>query len=231
MKICPKCRYLDHEENGPSYECPMCGVIYSKAIYTINKEKIRRNETEFQNSAWNKRNQSQIFSSKWIWVMLIAAASIITAINMKGAVNVESSLPVMPTVTMPQKSEAIFVTKYEMRTAEPLDCDFELISNDAPNTIFILLDPSKSQKKVLVYVRRGDSIKIKIPAGDYAYQMIQGENWIGEKEHFGPRTLYRDGEKIFTFYKSERGASGSQITLNTIDGNMHPTRTTKISLN
>lgn len=30
MKICPKCRFLDHELSGPNYECPMCGVIYSR---------------------------------------------------------------------------------------------------------------------------------------------------------------------------------------------------------
>lgn len=87
-----------------------------------------------------------------------------------------------------------FQTKFEMRTKDIQECSFKIISNDAPNTVFILLDQAKIEKKVLIYVKRGDEIELKVPPGDYSFQMIQGEIWLGEKEHFGLGTAYLDGQ-------------------------------------
>lgn len=117
-----------------------------------------------------------------------------------------------------------------MRTQEKGTCSFKLISNDAPNTIFILTNRATGQKAALLYVKRGDELEVNVPPGEYGYQMIQGEVWLGEKEHFGLGTVYYDGDRTFLFEQDERGTSGHIIRLNTLDGNMKPVRTARIDL-
>ena len=61
--------------------------------------------------------------------------------------------------------------------------------------------------------------------------MIQGEVWLGEKEHFGLGTVYFDGDRTFLFEQNERETSGHIVKLNTLNGNMKPVRTARIDLN
>ena len=117
-----------------------------------------------------------------------------------------------------------------MRTQEKGTCSFKLTSNDAPNTIFILTNRITGQKTALLYVKRGDELEIQVPPGEYGYQMIQGEVWLGEKEHFGLRTVYFDGDRTLVFEQNERGTSGQIVKLNTMNGNMKPVRTARIDL-
>jgi hypothetical protein len=235
MKICPKCRYLDHEENGPNYECPKCGVIYSKVIDDINREKIARNERNFDKT-WNKikRAPKTAFSTFWIWAGLMAVVAIISGINIQRNVapvdHVRPEFPTTNTPATPKSNISNFHTKYEMRTKEAGECSFKIISNDAPNTVFILLDEESREKKVIVYVKKGDDIELKVPPGDYSFQMIQGEIWLSEKEHFGLGSVYLDGHKTLTFTKTEKGIKGNIIKLKVIDGNMKTTRTSRITL-
>lgn len=231
MKICPKCRYLDHEESGPNYECPMCGVIYSRAIDKINEEKIKYNEQQFEKTwAKIKKAPEKAFSTFWIWAGLTAIVAIISGINIQKNmqyIKIPTGREVDKTINFKNEN---FQTKFEMRTKEVGECSFKIISNDAPNTIFILLDHATREKIVLVYVKRGDEIELKVPPGDYSFQMIQGEIWLGEKEHFGLNTTYLDGQKIITFEKNERGASGNIVKLKTIDGNLKTKQTERIVL-
>ena len=60
--------------------------------------------------------------------------------------------------------------------------------------------------------------------------MIQGEVWLGEKEHFGLGTVYFDGDRTLVFEQNERGTSGQIVKLNTMNGNMKPVRTARIDL-
>ncbi len=235
MKICPKCRYLDHEENGPNYECPMCGVIYSKVFDDINREKIAQNERNFDKT-WNKikRAPEKAFSTFWIWAGLMAVVAIISGINIQRNAtivdHVRPASPVMSAPSTPKSNISNFQTKYEMRTKEPAECPFKLISNDAPNTIFILLDSNTKEKIALLYIKKNDELEIKVPIGTYSYQMIQGENWLGDQEHFGFSTVYLEGDRTVTFSKTAKGAEGHVVKLKTLDGNMRPRPTGRISL-
>ncbi len=231
MKICPKCRYLDHEENGPNYECPMCGVIYSKVIDDINREKIARNERN-SDKTWNKINRApeKAFSAFWIWAGLMAVVAIISGINIRKNVQ-NTDFPIEKKINnFKSDTKEYFQTKFEMRTKDIPECSFKIISNDAPNTVFILLDQNKIEKKVLIYVKRDDEIELQVPPGDYSFQMIQGENWLGEKEHFGLGTVYLDGQKIITFKKTDKGTTGNIVKLKAIDGNLKTTRSARINL-
>lgn len=231
MKICPKCRYLDHEENGPNYECPKCGVIYSKVFDDINREKIARNERNFDKT-WNKikRSPEKAFSTFWIWAGLMAVVAVISGINIqKNVQNTDFTTGRAVNNSKFNKADN-FQTKFEMRTKDTPECSFKIISNDAPNTVFILLDQEKIYKKVLIYVKRGDEVELKVPPGDYSFQMIQGEIWLGEKEHFGLGTAYLDGQQIITFEKTDKGTTGNIVKLKAIDGNLKTTRSARINL-
>lgn len=235
MKICPKCRYLDHEENGPNYDCPKCGVIYSKVFDDINREKIAQNESNF-NKTWNKikRAPDNAFSTFWIWAGLMAVVAIIFGINIQRNVSivdhVRPTFPKTSAPSTPSSNISNFQTKYEMRTKEPAECPFKVISNDAPHTVFILLDSKTKGKIALLYVKKNDELEIKVPIGSYSYQMIQGENWLGDIELFGLRTAYLEGDRNFTFSKTAKGAEGHVVKLKAIDGNMHPRPTGRINL-
>lgn len=235
MKICPKCRYLDHEENGPNYECPMCGVIYSKVIDDINREKIARNERYFDKT-WNKikRAPEKAFSTFWIWAGLMAVVAIISGINIqRNVATVDHSKPAFPTTSpllTPKSNISNFQTKYEIRTEEKGRCGFKVIANGSNNVIFILLDKATGKKVALLYVKAGDELEIQIPAGAYGYQMIQGVIWLGENEHFGAGTTYLEGIETFVMKDDESGFTNQVVTLKSVNGNLHPTRTKKISL-
>lgn len=231
MKICPKCRYLDHEESGPNYECPMCGVIYSRAIDKINEEKIKYNEQQFEKTwAKIKKTPEKAFSTFWIWAGLMAIVAIVSGINIQNNIK-NANFPIEKSINNAKSNiRENFQTKFEMRTKEIGDCPFKIISNDAPNTIFILLDHTTREKKAIIYVKKDDEIELKVPTGDYGFQMIQGEIWLGEKEHFGLGTVYLDGQRLITFAKNEKGATGNIVKLKAIDGNLKTTRTARINL-
>lgn len=231
MKICPKCRYLDLEGNGPSYECPMCGVIYSRVIDKINEEKIKYNEQQFDKKwARIKKKPEKQFSTFWIWAGLMAIVAIISGINIQKNIQ-NTNLPTEKTIIHPKTSiKDNFQTKFEIRTKKIGEFPFKVISNDAPNTVFILTNNITKEKVALLYVKRNDELEIKVPAGIYGYQMIQGENWLGDKEHFGLRTAYLEGDRTFTFEKTKEGTQGHYVKLKAINGNMHPKPTTRINL-
>ncbi len=241
MKICPKCRYLDHEENGPNYECPKCGVIYSRALDAINEEKRRKNEINYEKSARSAKAKTSTYHQPWTWEGIKSGSKsrqtfwvwagiisiILTSISLRDrALKNDSFIPLITSTAPPQD----FLTKYEMRTQEPGSCPIKILSNGAPNTIFILLDSTTRDKKALFFLRSGDEIETQVPPGNYAYQMIQGNVWLGEDELFGPTTAYLDGDKTFDFRSGTTGTQGNTITLRTVNGNMHPTRTGKINL-
>lgn len=236
MKICPKCRYLDHEENGPNYECPMCGVIYSKVFDDINREKIARNERNFDKT-WNKikRAPEKAFSTFWIWAALMAVVAIISGINIQRNVatvdHVRPAFPTTSTPSPPKSNISNFQTKYEMRTEKKGRCGFKVIANGTDNVVFILLDKAIGKKVALLYVKAGDELEIQIPAGIYGYQMIQGTIWLGENEHFGVGTKYLEGVETFTLEDNESGYTSQFVKLEAVNGNLHPTRTRRISLN
>ncbi|KAF5053147.1 hypothetical protein DSECCO2_401470 [anaerobic digester metagenome] len=231
MKICPKCRYLDHEENGPNYECPMCGVIYSRVIDKINEEKIKYNEQQFEKK-WNKFKKApeKAFSTFWIWAGIMAVVAVISGINIQNNARHTDIVNTKPNNNPQRTLKDTFQTKFEMRTKGTAECPFKVISNDAPHTVFILLDARTKEKIALLYVKRNDELEIKVPSGTYSYQMIQGENWLGDHEHFGLSTAYLEGDKTFTFDKTAKGTEGHVIKLKAVNGNMHPRPTERISL-
>lgn len=112
MKICPKCRYLDHEETGSSYECPKCGVIYSRVLESINQEKIRKNVESY--TIVKKKNGWSIDTvpTFWVWAGIAAIVAVISGINIQRTLGNENYFPSVP--TSPQKTSERFVTKYEI---------------------------------------------------------------------------------------------------------------------
>ena len=94
-----------------------------------------------------------------------------------------------------------------------------------------MLDKSIGKKVALLYVKAGDELEIQIQARIYGYQMIQGTIWLGENEHFGVGTKYLEGVETFTLEDNESGYTSQFVKLQAVDGNLHPTRTKRISLN
>lgn len=129
MKICPKCNFLDHETSGPSYECPKCGVIYSKVIYDINKEKIKRNEEAFK--GWKKHSKSDNKNTVLIWasLLVIISAGFYVTKNSPVSMPIESA-PQAPQKRIESQPQRInFPKKYEMRITQTGRCGFTVRNN------------------------------------------------------------------------------------------------------
>ena len=76
--ICPKCKYKRKPvETSPDWQCPSCGVAYSKAANTSYSKTSRRNQSVTNVNAYGKVSLSQkILSSAILLCILLYVVSI-----------------------------------------------------------------------------------------------------------------------------------------------------------
>lgn len=85
-----------------------------------------------------------------------------------------------------------------------------------------LVDADSTRPVLTVFVRSGDTVRVKVPLGSYQVRYASGEKWYGYKYLFGPETSYSKADKTFEFDVVGEEIRGYTITLyKVIDGNLH----------
>ena len=73
----------------------------------------------------------------------------------------------------------------------------------------------------LVPLRRGETVKVKVPLGQYEMTFASGSRWYGPEELFGFSGEKKKAIKTFNFYRSGTETIGHTLDLTSrIDGNL-----------
>lgn len=65
----------------------------------------------------------------------------------------------------------------------------------------------------LIPVRRGHTVKVDVPLGQYEMIFASGERWLGPEELFGITGEKRKAAKVFHFYRNGNEITGHNIDL------------------
>jgi len=71
---------------------------------------------------------------------------------------------------------------------------------------------------MMIFVRGGESIKTKVPLGEYEITYASGKIWYGYENLFGSETHYSKADEKFSFEKIDNKISGYTITLYPVIG-------------
>lgn len=73
----------------------------------------------------------------------------------------------------------------------------------------------------LVPLRRGETVKVEVPLGQYEMTFASGSHWYGPEKLFGFLGEKKKAVKTFNFYRSGNVISGNSVNLtDRIDGNL-----------
>jgi hypothetical protein len=73
----------------------------------------------------------------------------------------------------------------------------------------------------LVPLRRGETVKVEVPLGQYEMMFASGSRWYGPEKLFGFSGEKKKAVKTFNFYRSGNVINGNSVNLtNRIDGNL-----------
>jgi hypothetical protein len=93
---------------------------------------------------------------------------------------------------------------------------FEIRTIDTGFHFFIKLENIASNKEVLTaFIRSGESLKTKVPLGNYMLKYAIGKEWYGEENKFGPEPLtqYFKADDVFEFIENKKRISGWTVEL------------------
>jgi hypothetical protein len=83
-----------------------------------------------------------------------------------------------------------------------------------------------------IFIKAGNTAKIRVPLGVYELKWICGEKWYGDNDLFGGVSTYKKADELLKFYEEETNIGnkiiGNTVNFNVINGNMP---STKISVN
>ena len=107
--------------------------------------------------------------------------------------------------------------RYALGDSPPL-----LIHNAPDSSVLMKLVRTDSGAEVLsVFIRHGETIKIKVPLGSYKAKIAAGETWYGDSIRFGPSTSYGVLDTTLDFYIEGDHLMGHEITLERVkNGNL-----------
>jgi hypothetical protein len=98
---------------------------------------------------------------------------------------------------------------------------FEIESSNEENYLIKIKDYYSHKKIMTIFVRGGESIKTKVPLGEYEITYASGKIWYGYENLFGSETHYSKADEKFSFEKIDNKISGYTITLYpVIDGTL-----------
>ncbi len=76
-----------------------------------------------------------------------------------------------------------------------------------------------------LFVRGGETEKIKVPLGTYELRYASGDKWYGYEHLFGKNTSYSKADKTFTFQVQDNSVNGYTVTLYRVaNGNLRTSR-------
>ena len=83
-----------------------------------------------------------------------------------------------------------------------------------------------------IFIKAGNTAKIRVPLGVYELKWICGEKWYGDNDLFGVVSTYKKADELLKFYEEETNIGnkiiGNTVNFNVMKGNMP---STKISVN
>lgn len=75
-----------------------------------------------------------------------------------------------------------------------------VITSDGDSAYYIkLVNPDTGDDIVRFFVRPGEKVSVKVPAGNYQLKYCYGETWYGEEHLFGEDTIIQDYPDLFEF--------------------------------
>ena len=92
---------------------------------------------------------------------------------------------------------------------------FEINTSAGQNYLVKLVDANTKQDAIMVFVRGGDTVKVKAPLGTYILRYASGDGWYGyrTKAHFGPSTTCTQADTLLAFARTYNGYDGHSVTL------------------
>lgn len=206
----------------------------AKAFNTANKH--RRIQKQFDDQqkiklkefkqTWKiNQNKNLIWVIPWVLglLMILAISKEIHKHNLKDtniiapASTTEESI-FEPLQAIQSPATSIISSSY---TSESATCPFTMIA-DNKNYYIKLCDTMREDQTIAkFFVRAGEKLSIKIPAGNYKLKYGAGEEWYGEEELFGPFNQYGESE-VIQFIDNGYSSSGHTVSFyQTVNGNFH----------
>ena len=87
-----------------------------------------------------------------------------------------------------------------------------------------LVDKATGRQVAAVFIRAGETVKMKMPVGAYEMRYATGKEWHGEKELFGKDTHCSKADSLCEFSRLPNGYAGCAVTLYAVqNGNLSTT--------
>jgi len=216
--VCPNCGQKNRiqENEKDKAKCGKC--------WTSLGDNIKRNLTDEQ---LKSNNVSYFFQEPWFfWSILIIGFIIFININDSKSPTTKQTTKKeiknnYPIVSMPYSGKIQKIVSSE--SVAPLTIQ----TSAGVNYLVKIVDYYSKSEIMTVFVRGGDTTKIKIPLGLYEIKYASGKKWYGYQHLFGYETSYSKAETSFSFENTGYQITGYTITLYRVsNGNL---RTSQIN--
>ena len=122
-------------------------------------------------------------------------------------------------VPFPAPSQALWFVPQDMKTGAPLT----VTAPSRGDTFYAVRVQELGTGRVIVVIplRKGETVKVHVPLGQYEMVFASGSYWHGPEKLFGFSGEKKKAVKTFDFYRSGNQTTGHAIDLtNRIDGNL-----------
>lgn len=211
----------DHRQNDPWKK--------NKDVHNFNQSADARRKLQEFKQTWKldkPKEKGFISFLPWFLALLIILA-VSKEVNKHISTNTTTDATSSQNVEQPifQDSKALAIpltsilsTTYDQEFAT---CPFTLIA-DNKNYYVKVCDTMRGNKTIAkFFIRAGEELTTKVPAGNYKIKYGSGEEWYGEEELFGQFSQYGESENLdFSFdgYSSQ----GNTISFYPrVNGNFH----------
>jgi len=208
--VCPNCgqknRIHDNEENTAK-----CGKCWTSLVSNTKES--------FTDKKLKSGNVSYFFQKPWfLWLILFVSFFIFIAINdsksktpiqnIKTDVEVKKEVKnTYPTAIMPYTGEVKNFILSE--SIAPLTIQ----TSAGANYLVKIVDYYSKSEVMTVFVRGGDTARVKVPLGEYEIKYASGKEWYGYQHLFGDKTSYSKADSLFKFENTGYQITGYTITL------------------
>lgn len=141
----------------------------------------------------------------------------------KSTKKVNNTFNNLPILNLPESST--FWKSYYAEVLAP----FTIKTSGDSNYLIKMTEHYTGKEYIKIFVRGGESVKIKVPLGDYDIKYLSGNNWYGidSKNNyvFGEDTSFNKADEVFSFYETDEGYSGNIVELyKSAGGNLHTSK-------
>jgi len=190
-------------------------------------ELAKENLAEFKKT-WKLDDQEKKSFNFVPWLLAIVVIFIIAKVMHKNSINDKSSpnteqssniiAPASASEILPIPSTSVLATGYNPDSST---CPLTLIA-DNQNYYVKLCDAHSNNATVAkFFIRAGETLKTKVPFGQYTIKYGGGSDWYGENELFGAFNEYKQSE-ILNFSFDGITSSGHTVYFEkAVDGNFH----------